>query len=150
MCHKWQSHDVWFLKYGAWQTDFLSFWTIFCCFTSLTTWKIKIKKKNEKNTWQNYHFTHVYHKFQSYDDGYWDIEHDRQNFLVILDHFLPFYPPNHPKNQNFEKMKRTGDIIILHMHTKNNNHMMYSSWNMVHEIQMDRWTEVIYRGGCPT
>ena len=107
-------------------------------------------KKNEKNTWQNYHFTHVYHKLQSYDDGYWDIEHDRQNFFVILDHFLPFYPPNYPKNQNFERMKRTGDIIILHMPTNNNNHMIYSSWNMVHEIQTDRWTEVIYRGGCPT
>ena len=30
--------------------------------------------------------------------GSWDIEHDGQNFFVILDHFLPFYPPNNPKN----------------------------------------------------
>ena len=49
-------------------------------------------------------------------------------FLVILDHFLPFYPPNNPKNQNFEKLKkRPGDIIILHMCTINDNHMIYSS-----------------------
>ena len=37
------------------------------------------------------------------------------------------------KNQNFEKMKKKkkfpGDIIILHMCTKNHNHMRYSSWN---------------------
>ena len=49
-------------------------------------------------------------------------------FFVILDHFLPFYPPNNPKNQNFEKMKKTpGDIIILHKCTINDNHMMYGS-----------------------
>ena len=37
-----------------------------------------------------------------------------------------------PKNQNFEKMKKSvaGDIIILHMCTKNHNHMRYSSWDM--------------------
>ena len=27
-------------------------------------------------------------------------------FLVILGHLLPFYPPNNPQNQNFEKMKK--------------------------------------------
>ena len=35
--------------------------------------------------------------------------------FVILDCFLPFYPPNNPKNQNFEKLKKNPrDIIILH------------------------------------
>ena len=101
--HKWQSHDVWFLRYGAQHTEyflildcflpfyptidsqnqnlekmkkpaedfitlqmciindshmmydfwhmecnrqnFLSFWTIFCPFTTLTAWQIKILKK---------------------------------------------------------------------------------------------------------
>ena len=101
---KWQWYDVWFLRYGAWQSNifvildslfpfyppnypksqnfkklkkknlellsfytfcaingnhkiygswdiernrdnFLSFWTIFCTFTRITTWKTKIKKK---------------------------------------------------------------------------------------------------------
>ena len=46
------------------------------------------------------------------------MEHDRQNF----------YPPNNPENQNFEKMKKIlGDIIILHMCTINENHVMYDS-----------------------
>ena len=58
-----------------------------------------------------------------------DREWDRQLF-VILDHFLPFYSPNHPKTQNFEKMKKPpGDIIILHRCTINDNHMMYGSWD---------------------
>ena len=57
---------------------------------------------------------------------------------TIFCHFLPFYPPNNPENQNFEKLKKThththtdtktpGDIIILHICTKNYDHMMYAS-----------------------
>ena len=48
-----------------------------------------------------------------------------------MDDFLPFYPPNNPKNQNFEKLKKTsGDIITLHMCTINATHIMYGSWNI--------------------
>ena len=51
-------------------------------------------------------------------------------FFVILDRFLPFYPLNSPKNQNFEKLKKTsGDIITLHECTKNHDHMLYCSWD---------------------
>ena len=36
------------------------------------------------------------------------------------------------KKQNFEKMKRTPEsIIILNMSTINENHMMYDSWDIV-------------------
>ena len=48
-------------------------------------------------------------------------------FFVVLGHFLHFDPPN-PKNQNFEKMKKTpGDIIISQVCTTNDNYMMYGS-----------------------
>ena len=58
------------------------------------------------------------------------MEHDGQN-CVILDCFLPFYHPNNPKNQNFEKIEKTpGDIIILQMCTRNDNNTMYGSWDM--------------------
>ena len=40
--HKWQSYDVWFLRCEVQRRDFLSFWTIFCPFTLLSTRKIKI------------------------------------------------------------------------------------------------------------
>ena len=57
-----------------------------------------------------------------------DMECNGQNFFVVLDCFLPFEPPNNLKNQNFEKMKKpSGDIIIFHMCTINDNHMMYGS-----------------------
>ena len=56
----WQPYKVWFLRYGADGHNFLSFWTIFCPFTPLTTQKIKILKKGKK-PWRYYHFTHVYY-----------------------------------------------------------------------------------------
>ena len=46
--------------------------------------------------------------------------------------FCTFYLTNSPKNQNFEKLKKTpGDIIILHKCAKNHDHMLYCSWDMV-------------------
>ena len=61
--------------------------------------------------------------------GSWDMECDRI-FFVICDCFFLFYPPNNPENQNFEKMKNPcGDIIILHMCTINDYHMMHVSWD---------------------
>ena len=92
--------------------------------------------ENEKNTWRYYHFTNVYHKQKSYDVWFLRYGVQQTEFFVILGHFLPFYPPNNTKNQNFEKTKKAlGDIIILHMCTINDNRMMYSSWNMEHDGQ---------------
>ena len=45
-------------------------------------------------------------------------------------HFLPFYPPNNLKSQNFQKLDKKPGDIILNMCTINDNHMMYSSWDM--------------------
>ena len=73
----------------------------------------------------------------------WDKEHDKtetenfrsfmdcdgQDFFVILYCFLPFYSLNEPENNNFEKMKKTPEEIILHMCTINDNHMMYVFWD---------------------
>ena len=52
-------------------------------------------------------------------------------------------PTNNPKNQNFEKMKKTpGDTIILHLCTTNDDHIMYGSWDMERERQifLSCWT----------
>ena len=59
--------------------------------------------------------------------GSWHMECDRQNFLSLWTVFCPLggYPMN-PENQNFEKMKKTlEDIIILQMFTINDSHMIY-------------------------
>ena len=99
------------MMYGSWDMErdrqnFSSIWVIFCPFTPLTTLKIKILKKWKSN-WRYHYFIQVYHKWQSYDVWFlrcemWEIE-----FFVILGLFLPFYNTNNPKNQNFEKMKKT-------------------------------------------
>ena len=42
-------------------------------------------------------------------------------------------------------------LIILHMCTKNYDHMMHGFWDMVRDRWLDRQTEkVTYTGGCPT
>ena len=106
------------MMYGSWdiehdgQNFFLSFWTIFCTFTPLTTQRVKILKK-WKHHLEIYHFTQVYHKWQSWcflRYGAW-----RTEFFVILERFLPFPPPKNPKNKTFQKMKKIpGGIITLH------------------------------------
>ena len=57
--HKWKSYDVWFLRYGMWQTE----------------------------------------------------------FFLTLEHFLPFYSPNNPKNHSFDKMekKHLGYYHFIHV-----------------------------------
>ena len=123
--YKWQSYDVWFLRYGTQQTEFfviLDHFLLFCLYGPRRSkfWK------NEQHTWRYYHFTNAYHKWQSYDVWFLRYEVQQTEFFVILDCFLPFYPTMDPENQNFEKMKKTlEDIIILQMFTINDSHMIY-------------------------
>ena len=44
----------------------------------------------------------------------WDMKRDRQNFLSFWTVFLPFHPPDNPKNQNFEKMKNNLEILSFY------------------------------------
>ena len=113
-------YDSWDMVHGRCNRYF-SYWATF-----LKKWK---------NVWKYHYFTNVYWKLSSDDVlfqryGAWQM----QFLFFILDYFLPFYSPNSPKNQNFEKMKKMpGNIIILHKCTKNYDEMMYGSWDMVHD-----------------
>ena len=71
--------------------------------------------------------------------GSWDAESNRQNILSFWTIFC-FTSSNNPENQHFEK--KHGDIIILHMCTTNEDHMMYSSWYMecVRQNLLSFWT----------
>ena len=129
-----------------WSTtdNFLLFWTVFCPFIGgYGPRKLKFWK-NGKDTWRYYHFTNVYHKRQPY--GMWFLRYgvQRAEFFVILDCFLLFYPPPLPpfpllttqKIKILKKWKKIpGDVIILHMCTVNDNHMMYGSWDMKRDGQ---------------
>ena len=66
--------------------------------------------------------------------GSWDMVHDRCNCYFSFWFIFCLLCPNSPKNQNFDKMKKAhGDIIILHMCTKNYDQVMYGSWDMVRD-----------------
>ena len=104
MYHKWQSYHVWFLRYGAQQTEFFVILDHFLPFYPPS------KPENQnfeklKNPWRYHHFTFVYHKWQSYHVWFLRYGVQQTEFFVILDHFLPFYPPSTPENQTFEKLK---------------------------------------------
>ena len=47
-------------------------------------------------------------------------------FFTNLGHFLPFYPTNNHAKKLERRKKAPGDIILLHMHTINDN-MMHDS-----------------------
>ena len=60
----------------------------------------------------------------------WDTEWDMQNFLSFWSSFCPFSPLKTQKIKILKLKKTTQDIIILHICTIKNNHMMYGSWDM--------------------
>ena len=118
--HKWQSYDVWFLRYGVQQTEFFVILDHFLPFYPPMDPENQNFEKMKKTlediiilqmcTINDSHMMY----------GSWDMKCNGRNFLSFWTIFSPFYLPNNPKNQNFEKLKKTsGDIIILHMCTKN-------------------------------
>ena len=61
----------------------------------------------------------------------------------IFCHFGPFFAHSAPWKIKILKLKKTsGDIIILHICTINDNHMMYGSWDMERNRQnfLSFWT----------
>ena len=65
--------------------------------------------------------------------GFSDMEHDRHNFFTFSTIFYPFSPLTTPKIKTFKELKKWPGDIILHICTINDNHMMYSSWDMEHD-----------------
>ena len=71
--------------------------------------------------------------------------------MIYVFHFGLFFALlayNRPKNnlkKKWKKKQKTAGIIILHMCTKNYDHIMYASWDKVHnrwmDRQMNRWTD---------
>ena len=96
-------HHKWCIMYGSWDIrhdvqSFSSFSTIFCPLTLVTI----RETKNEKSTWRYYHLLHLCTTNGNHMmHGSWQTK-----FFVIFDHFLAFYLPKKPKNQNFEKMTK--------------------------------------------
>ena len=65
--------------------------------------------------------------------GSWNIRCNRQKFLTFWHTFCPFSPLTIWKIKILTLKKAPGDIIILHICTINDNHMMYGSWDIKHD-----------------
>ena len=133
-------NDLQLLRYKVWQTEIGNYGSFF----ALLPPPRPLPPKNPKN--QNFEkmkkiagdtiILQKCIKNRNHEIGFLRYGTQQTEFFVILNHFLPFYPPNNPENQNFEKMKKMSRyIIILNMCTINENHMMYSSWDMEHNRQ---------------
>ena len=112
-------YDLQFLRIRVWQTKIGNYGSVFALLTPTP-----YPAKNPKN--QNFEYMKKFleisfymcnnnHNHMRY--SFWD--RVRQTyFFVSLGHALPFYPPNKPVNQNFEKIKNTYDTRILYICTK--------------------------------
>ena len=112
--HKWTSYDIWFLKYKVQQTEVFVVLGHFLPFQPPNNQENQ-NFKIEKSTWRYYYFTHVHHKWKSYDVWFprYGVN-DGQNFLSFWTVFCPFTP------LTTQKMKKTlGHTIILHKCTIN-------------------------------
>ena len=138
MYHKWQSYDIWFLRYEVWQTEFfLSFWTAFCTVTPLKTQKIKILEKWKKNPRDIIILHKCIKNFDHMLYYFLDMTHNRSNWYFSF--WAILCPCTSLRAQKIKikkkkKMKKTpGDIIILYKCTKNHDHMLYCSWDMARD-----------------
>ena len=130
--------EIW----GITDIIFLSFWTIFCPFTLLTAWKMNISKKWKKCL-----------EISSFDTNVpkiMIIYYTVPEIWCVMDAIVIFYfglffvllPTLTIQkiriSKKWKKNKTTGDIITLHMCTKNYDYMMYGSWDMVCNGWIDR------------
>ena len=136
------------MMYGSWDMEharqkFLSFWTIFCPFTLLTTWKIKILKKGtpgdiiilHKRTKNHDHMLHCScDRMRDGCDFYF-------SFWAIFCHFTPITTKKIKIKKKREKKKHL-EISSFCTCVPRIMITMYSSWNMVCNGQTDRRMEV--------
>ena len=106
------------MMYSSWDIEcdrhiFLSFWTIFGSFTPLTTQDIKILKTFKKTPGDIMilHMCTINYNHVMY--GSWDTKHDKMNSCHFGQYFAHL-PPKNPKNQNFEKMKKSLEILSFY------------------------------------
>ena len=130
--HKWQSYEVWFLRYGVQWTKFFVISDHFLPFYPPN----KPKNQNFEKMKKLPRDIIILHRCNINDNhmmyGSWDTEANRQIFLSFWTIFCPFTSLTNKKIKIWKNEKTPRDIIILHMCTINDNHMMYGSWDMKH------------------
>ena len=133
MCTKNHNHDVWFLGYWLRQTVFFVILGHFCPYPPPPN---DPENKNLENKWKKFLEILSFYTYMCTINedhiiyGSWNIRCDRQKFLSFWAIFCPFSPLTTWKIKILTLKKTPGDIIILHICTINDNHMMYGSWDM--------------------
>ena len=110
---------------------YFSFWAILFPFNPITAQNIKIPKKWKITLEISSLYTGAT-KIMIMSSNVPEIQHVMD--VTVVNAFLPFLSPHSdsPKNEKFKKMKKMPqDIIILHKCTKNHDHMLCCSWDMV-------------------
>ena len=109
----------------------MTFWAIFCPFSPLKTWKIKILK------WKKHLEILLFYTFAQQMTIIWcmvpEIWSVTDSIFCHSGTSFALLPPMDPQNQNLKKWRKTTtteDIIILQMCTINESHMMYGFWDM--------------------
>ena len=129
--------EIGILIYGVRQTEFFVIWGHFFPFYSTDDPENQDFKKMKKTSGDviilypriinDNHMTH----------GCWDVERNEQNFFSFWIIFCRFASITTQKIRFSKKQKKTtGDIIILHLCTINDNHMMNGSWDMERDGQI--------------
>ena len=106
-------YDIQFLRIRLWQTKIGNYGSVFALLTP-TPHPAKNPKYQNLEKIKNgrdiiLHMCTKNHNHMRY--GFCD--RVRQTDFVLLGHFLPFYSPNNPENQNFEKMKSPYEDVII-------------------------------------
>ena len=142
---------MWFLRYGSQRTEGFVILGHFLPFYSPPLTTQIFFEKIKKNVWRSF-YTSV-PKFMII--WYTVPEIWRVTDVVCIFHFGLFLallppaptPPTAPINDLKIENKVPGNIITLHMCTRNYDHMVRGSWDMVRDRRTDERTEkVTYRG----
>ena len=124
MCTTNEDHDIWF-------------WNIRC---NRQKFLIKILKlKKTPGDIITLYICTINNNHMMY--GSCDMECNRQNFFVILDHFSPFYPSNNPKNENFEKIKK--DWRHYHFTQLYHKWQSYDVWFLRYEAWLTQFFVIL-------
>ena len=116
----------WDRDLSSWQTEIGNHWLIFPFYPlpppPIETENNRILNK-WKNCWRYHYFTNVCQKPQLYEAGF--LRYRERHFFCHFGQFAALLPSPLTTNE-----KATGDVLILHMCTKNHDHIMYASSDM--------------------
>ena len=130
---KWQSYDVWLLRYGVQQTEFFVILDYFLPFYPLKTQgKFFLKKKKTTTTPGDIilHMCTINENHMMH--GSWDIKAQGIEFLAIWGHFLPFDPLTTPKIKFLKKWKTLLEISSFYT-SVHHKWQSYDVWFLKYE-----------------